>query len=262
MHMNNQIEKYRQEIAKKIRQLRQERQWTQKELAKLLGLSQNRLSEIEGGQGSFTAEQLLLLSKNFNVPVSDFVSIKGKADQKIQNALARLGATHLLENQASLPSEKLDQAVNLVYETLIAANSSRQIAALGPVIVNYATPPTLNKLRIRFNEAGLINRFGWLLDNVRYAINEELGERLPADWHKKYAKADLVLKNLLDFPWFKLDSKDKNITDILDDTIAHPKDLKEVRSSSSNISKKWGVVSLIKPDDFVNALKEARTTSL
>ena len=258
--MSHQIEKYRQEIAQKIRQLRQERQWTQKELAKLLGLSQNRLSEIEGGQGSFTAEQLLLLSKDFNVPVSDFVSPKGKADQKIQNALARRGATHLLENQASLPSEKLEQVVNLIYETLIAADSSRQIAALGPVIVNYATPPTLNKLRIRFNEAGLINRFGWLLDNVRYAINEERAERLTRDWHQKYAKADLVLENLLNFPWFKLDSKDKNITDILDDTITHPKELKEVRSSSSAISKKWGVISRIKPEDFSEALKDARET--
>ena len=258
--MNNQIEKYRQEIAKKIRQLRQERQWTQKELAKLLGLSQNRLSEIESGQGSFTAEQLLLLSKNFNVPVSDFVTSKGKADQKIQNALARLGATHLLENQAALPSEKLDRAVNLIYETLVGADSSRQIAALGPVIVNFAAPPTLNKLRIRFNEAGLINRFGWLLDNVRSAINEELTGRLPPEWHRKYEKADLILKNLLDFPWFKLDSHDKNITDILDDTITHPKELKEIRSSSSNISKKWGVVTRIKPEDFAEALKDARET--
>ncbi len=120
--MSNQIEKYRQEIAKKIRQLRQDRQWTQKELAKLLGLSQNRLSEIESGQGSFTAEQLLLLSRNFNVPVSDFVTTKGKADQKIQNALERLGAAHLLEHKAALPSENMDPAVTLVSEKMVAAD--------------------------------------------------------------------------------------------------------------------------------------------
>ena len=39
----------------------------QSRLARLLGLSQNRLSEIERGEGSFTAEQLIVLLKTFNL---------------------------------------------------------------------------------------------------------------------------------------------------------------------------------------------------
>ena len=259
--MNKETRKYRQDIAKKVRHLRRERHWTQKKLAQLLGLSQNRLSEIEGGQGSFTAEQLILLSKTFNVPVSDFTSATGKAYQKIQNALARHGATHLLENQESLPSELLEEGTNLVYETLIAADSSRQIVALGPVIVNYATPPLLNKLRIKFNEVGLINRFGWLITNVRRAICVQLDDKsLSIEWRRKYVKADLVLKNLLDFPWFKLDSKDKKLTDILDNTITDNKTLEEIRKNSSEISKEWGIITRIQLEDFVNAFRDARET--
>ena len=188
------------------------------------------------------------------------MSHKGKADQKIQNALARLGATHLSENQDALPSEKLEEVVAVVYETLIAADSSRQIAALGPVIVNYATRPILGKLRIRFNEAGLINRFGWLLANVREAIKSELAESLPREWRKKYAKADLILKNLLYFPRPQLDRKDKSIEDILDSTIASPESLEDVRESSSDISKKWGIVTRLQPEDFAIALRDARET--
>ena len=56
-------------IASKVRDLRKARRWTQAELSKRLHLSQNRLSEIERGAGSFTAEQLLVILKLFNVPL-------------------------------------------------------------------------------------------------------------------------------------------------------------------------------------------------
>ena len=62
----NQLEdlsKTRQQIAAKVRELRRARRWTQAELAGHLQLSQNRLSDIERGDGSFTAEQFLLLSR-------------------------------------------------------------------------------------------------------------------------------------------------------------------------------------------------------
>ena len=83
--------KARTEIARKIRALREERHWTQADLSKGLGLSQSRFSEIERGQGSFTAEQFLEVLKLFNVPVSHFAVEQGESGSKIQNALARLG---------------------------------------------------------------------------------------------------------------------------------------------------------------------------
>ena len=62
--MTKDADKIRLEIVEKIRRLRQKNHWTQVRLARLLGLSQNRLSEIERGHGSFSAEQFLLILKD------------------------------------------------------------------------------------------------------------------------------------------------------------------------------------------------------
>src|SRR5687767_6460102 len=53
--MTKDTNKIRLDIVEKVRRLRQENRWTQARLAHLLGFSQNRLSEIERGRGSFTA---------------------------------------------------------------------------------------------------------------------------------------------------------------------------------------------------------------
>ena len=53
------LEKTRLQVARKVRELRTRLNWTQIELARKLGLSQGRLSALERGTGSFTAEQLL-----------------------------------------------------------------------------------------------------------------------------------------------------------------------------------------------------------
>src|SRR3989338_10540153 len=85
-------------IAAKIRSLRQARRWTQARFAELIGLSQNRLSEIERGNGSFTAEQLIIVLRTFNLQLDYFMPGRSGQLPKIQNALARLGAKHLKED--------------------------------------------------------------------------------------------------------------------------------------------------------------------
>lgn len=80
----------RSAIAGKIRDLRRNRHWTQAELSKQLGLSQGRYSEIERGQGSFTAEQLLEILKLFNVPVSHFVGPQNEARPEVETAIVPL----------------------------------------------------------------------------------------------------------------------------------------------------------------------------
>lgn len=82
--------KIRTGVARKIRALREARHWTQADLSKRLGLSQSRFSEIERGQGSFTAEQFLEILKLFNVPVTHFAPGQKGSGSEIQNALARL----------------------------------------------------------------------------------------------------------------------------------------------------------------------------
>src|SRR6185312_7927422 len=95
----------RDTIARKVRDLRQARGWTQARLAGELGLSQARLSEVERGGGSFTAEQLLTILRIFNVGVSHFATpAKPDAARQLQNAVARLGGSELQELDV-LPSE-------------------------------------------------------------------------------------------------------------------------------------------------------------
>src|SRR5262245_3590350 len=83
-----QLKENKTRIAGRVRALRKDRRWTQAELAEHLHLSQNRLSEIERGGGSFTAEQFLAILKLFNIPVTHFAAAR-RRDMELQNALAR-----------------------------------------------------------------------------------------------------------------------------------------------------------------------------
>lgn len=92
-----------------VRELRTQRRWNQSELASRLGLSQNRLSEIERGGGSFSAEQLVVLLQLFNVGISEFVGEDWSPDSQPQNTLARLGASHMRESANVVSSDRLEE---------------------------------------------------------------------------------------------------------------------------------------------------------
>jgi len=253
--MKSTIKQYQQSIARKVKELRKQRLLTQKELADYLGLSQNRISQIEAGQGSFSAEHLLLLAKKFNVPPSSFVDEEKRAEPALQNALARHGAKHLRESEDTLPSEKLDDVLRLVREVLATPADSRAVAALAPVIVQDGDPSVLNRIRLRLIDDGIIQRYGWLLDNVHTALRHELSGKLSSDWREKYERAEYILKNQLAFPWNTLTKADRE--DVFDSVVTQ-KTLDQVRKESSGVSKKWKVVTRIQPKEFAEALKEAR----
>jgi transcriptional regulator with XRE-family HTH domain len=253
------LELDKHEISKKIRQLRQERRWTQASLAKLLGLSQNRLSELERGQGSFTAEQLLAILTTFNVPVDFFSRAKKSNTDQLQNALARFGAEHLLELEA-LPSETVKDAATAIRETLVSAEYSRYITGIAPVIVKNGRNINLYKLRAELAEAGLERRLGWVLDNTLEAIRHELKRELPREATLAYRKTELLLEPLIT-SWRKDDAAHKHghaAEDFLDPEIASQKSVDEVRAESSPISKRWRILTRIQVDDFIRALEAVR----
>src|SRR3954468_5445049 len=105
------LNKTRLDISRKVRRLRTERGFTQAELAQMLELSQSRLSEIEHGKGSFTAEQLLIIVKLFNVPLSYFAASTVSVGDELQNSLAQLGSTNLAETTDVLPSDRLREVM-------------------------------------------------------------------------------------------------------------------------------------------------------
>lgn len=259
-------ERTRQNIVKKVRELRLQRHWTQARLARLLDLSQNRLSEIETGQGSFTAEQLLTILTNFNVPLDYFVDNKATEEDQLQNALARLGAGHLQENPNVLATERIKGVIEAVSETLATGKSPRLITALAPVIVHNANPGILNQIRYKLIELGFIHPYGWVLENTLNAIRSELHEnpnRIPKDLRVTYKRAERVIDNLLRFSrfipsWFASarigDKILKSFWQFGDESIGQETFL-DVKKTSSKISKKWGIVTRIQPEDFVDALR-------
>jgi transcriptional regulator with XRE-family HTH domain len=248
------LDHLRRSIAAKVRALRTERAATQRELAEQLGMTQGRLSEIERGDGSFTAEQLLVLLRVFNVPVSHFAPPARDTGATLQNALVRLGAAHLQAVADVTPSERLEEVGAVVREVLLAP-SPRQVTALGPVLVLHVDPVMLRRLHAELAAIGLDHRLGWLLDNVLEAVRrlESLPRGRPLA--KRCRRAEAVLDTFLEHarPLGAVAAP----ADLLDLTIASAKTRAEAAQASSAISKRWGIVTDIQPDDFVEALRDA-----
>ncbi|HEY3351952.1 MAG TPA: helix-turn-helix transcriptional regulator [Polyangia bacterium] len=245
-------------IATRVRDLRRERHWTQVELSRRLGLSQSRLSEIERGDGSFTAEQLLLILKLFNVGMAHFVPRHHDQNAELQNVLARLGALHLQESAELVPTERLERITDVVRETLIGAESPRLLAALAPVLVRNADRINLNKLHLEFAAAGLERRLGWLLDNTVEALRTELAHAPPRPWAQLYRRAEILLSTFVEFLASTSRSQPVAAPDVLDTNIRSRRSLEEVVASSSPVARRWGVITNLHPRDFVEALRGAR----
>jgi transcriptional regulator with XRE-family HTH domain len=252
------LEKDRRAIAAKLRELRQARGWTQAELASHLGLSQARLSEVERGAGSFTAEQFLAVLRLFNVAVADFVPPpRGEQRERaLQNTLARLGARHLHESSSTLASATLGDIADVVREALLSGNP-RLITALAPAIVGNIDDINLPRVRARQSDAALSSRFAWLIENILDAIRHE-AEPLPPGSAKRLRRAEVVLRSLLESITSEQHAGPHPVTDVLDADIRSQKTLSSVAAASSAISRKWNIISRLLPDDFLTALRSAR----
>lgn len=254
------LEKVRKTVASKVRALRKGRGFTQAELAARLGLSQGHLSELERGHGSFTAEQLLLMLKLFNVPASHFAPPAHDHEAQIQNALARLGAIHLHESSDVLPTEQMQDVGDVVREALLTG-SPRHLTALAVVLVRNIDRVNLRKLRLELVQAGLERRLAWLVENTREAIHHELQRALPRALAQRYRRTNTVLDLFMDLATSQ--AAEPSLTtrappqDLLDAVIGSPKTRREVAEASSDISKRWGVITSLQPEDFVHALRAA-----
>jgi transcriptional regulator with XRE-family HTH domain len=253
---SNDLSRTKQQIAAKVRQLRKGRNWTQAELAEQLHLSQNRLSEIERGDGSFTAEQFLLLLKLFNVASSHFIAEPAEVAVALQNALARLGALHLQESAHVLPSEELGEVHDVVREALLDG-SPRLVTALAPVFVRNGRRLNLNKLHGELEKVGRQRRLSWTVENTLSALASLASDsKHLKEWAKLYTQPGWYLQMFLDFvapvpgPSISLD--------ILDATIRSKRTLEDVERKASKISRRWGIVTSLQPEDFIQALEAAR----
>src|SRR5262249_23361830 len=242
-----------------VRELRESRRWTQKDLSARLGLSQSRLSEIERGDGSFTAEQFLVLLKLFNVGANHFASEPGRPDLELQNVLARLGAAHLQESEDALPSEKLQDVHAAIREALVDGGS-RAVTALAPVYVRNAERLNLAKLHADLERTGLERRLGWSVENTLRAIEllRAFGTE-SREWSPLLRRAAVSLQQFLAFiaATNPKDGARTSAPDVLDAHIRSQKTLDNLLRSRSVISKEWNIASALKAEDFLEALRGA-----
>ena len=245
----------RREIAVRVRDLRMKRGWSQAELAKKLYLSQSRLSEIERGKSSLTAEQFLLLLRLFNVTVRDFVSEPSDEPAEIQNALARHGAAHVQESADILPRKHLEDVHDVLREALVDG-SPRLITALAPVLLGNAVRLNLPRVHADLAQTGRERRLPWLIANTLAALEQWRREpTYDRAWSKLDRRVELPLRMFLDFA----DAHNRGSTlDILDPVIRSEHTLNEVRRSSSAESRHWRIVTSLHPEDFLHALKASR----
>lgn len=249
-------------IGARLRELRKERRWTQQRLAALLGVSQGHLSQLEHGKREFSAQQLLTILKHFNVPIDYFSPEKAPAGSQIQNALERQGASHLVESADILPTERLKRATDTIRETLVSADSSRQIAAVAPVFVNHAGQINLVRLRNEFAVLGLENRLGWAIDSTLEAIHLESSHVLQREWRLKYRRAAVIIDSF-HAPWRiapgpMSDPKAPPHYDVLDPEITTRESLDETIENLSPLARRWKIATGIEVDDFARALRGAR----
>jgi transcriptional regulator with XRE-family HTH domain len=254
------LEEIRVKIADGVRALRTRRRLTQAELAAQLGISQGRLSELERGNGSFTAEQMFFMLTLFNVPASNFAPPTLDHDAQIQNALARHGAGHLHQSSDVLPIEGLDDVGELVREALLGG-SPRHLTALAPVLVGNIDRVNLRRLRAELVDAGLERRLAWLVENTLVAVRGELPRSLPRPLSQRYRRAEAVLDLFMDFATLQSANQARSggdaQPDLLDATIGSPKTRRKVAAASSAISQRWGIITSLQPEDFVDALRAA-----
>jgi transcriptional regulator with XRE-family HTH domain len=243
----------RKRIGNVVRALRRGRARTQAELAKKLRTSQARLSQIESGGGSFSAEQLLHILKLFNITPATFADDSSDRRAQLQNALARLGAHHLQENGQILPGTGADDVITTVVEAL-SVGESRLTTALAPVLVENIDRVPLSKLHLELSRAGFDRRLPWLCENVVRAIDSGLKAALPRVWANAARRTDLVMTLFLDAA---APPTGQPAWDVLDTGIRSKKTADDVQRTASDLSKKWRILSSLKPEDFAGALRAA-----
>lgn len=248
------LEKTRRDLVARVRDLRIERRWTQSELAKRLGLSQARLSEIERGAGSLSAEQLVEVLRLFNVRLEDLVD-KQPVEDEIQNALARLGALHLREVTTVLPSDRVSSVGAAVRETLLAPRDNRLLLALAPVLLANLDLVNLDVLHAEFRQLGFPVRVPWLVENVYLALG------LSSPSHGSPASRRRAAAVLADFlSRHPPPGENEILPDAIDPHVRSTRSLANVRERASEPSRHWGVLSDLQPSDFADALRAAHDT--
>ena len=143
-------------------------------------------------------------------------------------------------------------------ETLIEGDP-RFLTALAPVLVSNIDRISLSKLYLDLTKVGLERRLGWICENTLAALSLALRGDVPRSWAQRARRAEAVLGAFLDAtPATGPVNGKPPIVDALDRSIRSKKTLDQVKASSSDISRKWDIVSSLTAADFAESLRAAR----
>jgi transcriptional regulator with XRE-family HTH domain len=140
--MPEKIKSLRTRIGAHVRKLRQENRWSQTRLATMLGISQNYLSLLERGRGSFTAEQFLIMLEHFNVSVDEFLPSKTPAKA---NSPSRQNGNRALGSEL-LPEEQPRPAAGTTHEAMFSKESEWQVTEADETPADPKGQPDLTNL--------------------------------------------------------------------------------------------------------------------
>lgn len=251
--MSNGTSPLTQHISRTVHRLRRERGWTQRELSSRIGLSQARLSELERGKGSFTAEQLLTMLGLFNVSVDAFdpnAPSTYRFDASLQNALARLGAHHLrVDPDVRVPSQ-YGSAGQVIAHVLRRPANERMVTALAPVLVWSIHDVSAPAIQAELVDAGVPGRLPWLVESCLVAWGK-VGGSAPIEWRRRGQRAQTVLEPFL----ARLPAVEQ--PDPLDWGIRSPESLEKAWEDASDAASRWHIATQLKETDFERALADA-----
>jgi transcriptional regulator with XRE-family HTH domain len=264
----------RKHIGQKIRQLRKQRSLSQDQLARQLGVSQAWLSYVEKGEGSLSAEQFLEVLRIFNEIPQSFDLAQRDPETEFQRALAQQGAGHLFQDARVLPSGLNQDIEATIREVLLDGRNPRQITAIAPVLVRQHDRIDLKRLWARFVDYRLENRLGWVLESVAEALGQ-ITPGLSSYRARPLRKAEAALRNFLAirqpehpeaFRHLEIgpeapksptpeQARILSLLDVLGDKSLSWKTLRNLWASADAPSRRWGIISSLKTQDFCDALQ-------
>lgn len=250
-------------IADVVRQLRRDRGLTLAELGRTLGLSTSRLSEIERGQGSFTAEHLLIILKTFNVGVGHFLRHSADTQQaSLQNALVAAGAVHLSTNTDAVILPEHEHPMNAIIAVLTRHTAPRFITALPPVIVRSVSVVAFPAVQHALATAGAPNRWPWLLDHTIEALRRTASPASSTAWRRDSKRACTLASHFLDtLKHAQRDAGPPPHADVIDPDLRSDVGVAAALRQAGPIDRRWSIVSRIHPDDFLAPLESLRDAS-
>lgn len=238
-----------------VRELRSQRRASQSWLALELGISQGRLSEIERGHGSFSAEQFIRILKLFNVGAEHFDEAQELDASPVQNALSRLGASHLVEARVLVPAG-LTQPLDVVLAVLLHPESARHVSALAPVVVTQVDRISFPELAARLAAWGRQSRLGWLLESLTEMIETEPPSTESAS-RRKVRRAATTIELFVGSGMLQVPEANAPF-DLIDPDIRSVATAERILRTASRHAQKWHVATRIDVDNFREAWRSAR----